>query len=209
MKVLIVDGHPAKTSLTTHLLGVYEQAIGKNILVNRLVLREMQFDPVLRHGYGQSQPWEPDLVSAAALLLDCDHLAIGFPLWWGAEPSALKGLLDRLLLPDFAFTYDAQSNICGKLLAGRSADIFITMETPPIYMRTVLGDNVVSRWQQQIFSFCGIRPVRALRFGPTRNTKSNLSTWQRRLEKAAITMPDLPRGEKLPGSGLILPPLAI
>lgn len=209
MKVLIIDGHPAPNSLTTHLLGLYEQAIDKNIEASRLVLRDMCFDPVLHNGYRQSQPWEPDLVRAAELLLDCDHLAIGFPLWWGAEPPALKGLLDRLLLPDFAFTYDAQSNICGKLLGGRSADLFITMETPPLYMRTVLGDNVVSRWQQQIFAFCGIRPVRALRFGPTRDTKNNLPAWQRRLEKAAATMPDLPRGKKFPGSGLIRPPLAI
>lgn len=209
MKVLIVDGHPCQHNLTTHLLAVFEKALPQNITVDRLTLREMSFDPILHNGYGQSQPWEPDLVRAAQLLLDSDHLAIGFPLWWGAEPPALKGLLDRLLLPDFAFTYDAQSNICGKLLGGRSADLFVTMETPPIYMRTVLGDNVVSRWQQQVFAFCGIRPVRAIRFGPTRDTKSNLSNWQRRLEKAANTVSDLPRGKKLPGSGLILPPLAI
>lgn len=211
MKVLIIDGHPSQTSLTGHLLSVYRDAIPADILVDTLALRDMSFDPVLHNGYHQSQPWEPDLIRAAELLIGCDHLAIGFPLWWGAEPSALKGLMDRLLLPDFAFTYDAANNICDKLLGGRSADLFITMETPPIYMRTVLGDNVVSRFQQQIFAFCGIRPVRAIRFGPTRNTAANLPQWQSRLEKAAASLVGLPRGSKVnvPMSGLTLPPLAI
>lgn len=216
MKVLIINGHPSQTSLTKHLLSVYRDAIPQDILVDTLAVRDLRFDPVLHNGYSKSQPWEPDLIRAAELLIDCDHLAIGFPLWWGAEPPALKGLMDRLLLPDFAFTYDAANNICGKLLGGRSADLFITMETPPLYMRTVLGDNVVSRYQQQIFAFCGIRPVRAIRFGPTRNTAANLPHWQSRLEKAATSITGLPRGKKgnVTSSGLILagltlPPLAI
>ena len=93
---------------------------------------------------------------------------VGFPLWWGGEPAALKGLLDRLLLPGFAFKYHRRDSFWDRLLSGRSADVIVTMDTPPWYLRLLYGDPIGHRWRQQVLGFCEFKPLRIHRFGQTR-----------------------------------------
>jgi len=80
----------------------------------------------------------------------------------------LKGLLDRVILPGFAFRYHKKGVFWDRLLAGRSADVVVTMDTPPWYLRAVYGDPVGRRWRRQVLGFCGFNPIRVFRFGPTR-----------------------------------------
>ncbi len=99
MQTLILDGHPDSGRLITYLLDCYEASLGDFATVQRLAVRDLAFDPNLRQGYRADQTWEPDLQRVGAALDACDHLVVGFPLWWGGEPMLLKGLLDRILLP--------------------------------------------------------------------------------------------------------------
>lgn len=201
MHILILDGHPDEGRLTSHLLDHYAAALPETATVDRFAVRDLTFDPNLREGYKQERPWEADLQQVAAALVACDHLVIGFPLWWGGEPALLKGLLDRLLLPRFAFRYRRDSPFWDRLLTGRSADVIITMDTPPWYLTLIYGNPVVRRWRRQILGFCGIKPIRFLRFGPTRRggATKNVSAWQARVAGAAATATGLRRSEK-PGA---------
>jgi hypothetical protein len=94
LRALIIDGHPDEGRLMTYLLDHYATSVGKHAIVERLAVRDLVFDPNLRRGYGADQDWEPDLKKVAKSIDVCDHLVIGFPLWWGGEPILLKGLLD-------------------------------------------------------------------------------------------------------------------
>ncbi|HEX4847145.1 MAG TPA: NAD(P)H-dependent oxidoreductase, partial [Novosphingobium sp.] len=127
-----------------------------------------------------------------------DHVVIGFPLWWGAEPAQLKGLLDRVLLPGWAFRYHKHDQMWDRLLAGRSADLFVTMDTPPWFLRLFWSDPVMKRWNKQILEFAGFKPVRLFRIGPTRRggAAKNFGKWAARLEKAAASVGTLRRGSK-------------
>lgn len=199
LRALVLDGHPDDGRLVTHLLDHYAASLSEGAIVERLAVRDLAFDPSLRRGYGADQAWEPDLDRVAAAISACDHLVVGFPLWWGSEPALLKGLLDRVLLPGFAFRYHRDNPFWDRLLAGRSADLVITMDTPPWYLRVIYGDPVSRRWRRQVLGFCGFSPVRVLRLGTTRRggTAKRLPAWRAEIERAARSAAALKRARKM------------
>ncbi|MFZ9396029.1 MAG: NAD(P)H-dependent oxidoreductase [Erythrobacter sp.] len=187
MNLLLLDGHPDANRLTSHLLDIYAAALPEDATVTRIALRDLAFSPNLRHGYARRTEWEPDLHRLAAAIDSCDHLAIAFPMWWGSEPAELKGLLDRVLLPGFAFAYRPGGLLWDRLLEGRSADVIATMDTPPLYLRFGYGNAIVKRWKRQVLGFCGFDPVRFLACGPVKNgaAEKALPRWHRKLGRMA------------------------
>lgn len=187
MKVLVLDGHPDQGRLTTHLLDSYCQALPASAEVIRVAVRDLAFSPVLRHVYARRTEWEPDLARLAEQIDGCDHLAVAFPLWWGSEPAELKGLIDRLFLPGFMFAYHTDDPWWDRLMAGRSADVIVTMDTPPLFLWLTYGNAVIRRWKGQVLGFVGFAPVRMVAFGPVRKggAEKNLGKWTARIEKLA------------------------
>lgn len=198
MNILLIDGHPDEGRLVSALLDRYQAALPAGSQVIRIAVRDLAFDPNLRRGYAEEMAWEPDLERLAAAIDAADHVAIGFPLWWGAEPAQLKGLLDRVLLPGWAFRYHRGDPMWDRLLAGRSADLFVTMDTPPWYLRLFFGDPVMKRWRHQVLEFTGFKPVRLFRFGQTRRggATKHFEKWASQLERAASSVAGLKRGDK-------------
>lgn len=197
MRVLILDGHPDAGRLSSALLDAYQAALPAGTGVTRIALRDLDFDPVLHRGQAAVQPLEPDLQAAWDALLAADHLAIGYPLWWSAEPALLKGFWDRVLLRDTAYRLGPNGRAVG-LLNGRSADLLITTGTPPWLLRTALGNVPGRRVQQLILGFCGITSVRLRYFGPTENgdVAARLRGWRAMAAGLARTAAGRWRGEK-------------
>ena len=198
MRVLVLDGHPDAGRLISGLLDHYAAALPPATIIERIAVSDLDFSPNLKAGYSADQAWEPDLISVGAAVDACDHLVVGFPLWWGGEPAMLKGLLDRVILLGFAFRYRRDSPFWDRLLTGRSADIIITMDTPPWYLRMIYRDPVAHRWRHQILGFCGFSPIRIMRFGPTRRGEAanRIDGWRRQVEQAAASASGLKRGVK-------------
>lgn len=135
-----------------------------------LRLGELQFDPVLWHGYSRIQELEPDLVQAQELIRWAEHLVFVYPVWWGVMPSLMKGFFDRALLPGFGFTFRENSPFWDKLLGGRTAHLLVTMDTPSWYYRWVYrspGHNAMTR---TILGFCGIRTRKVSEFCPVKGS---------------------------------------
>jgi putative NADPH-quinone reductase len=144
---------------------------------------------------------EPDLADFWARLQAADHLVFAFPMWWGGAPALVQGTIERLFLPGQAFAYHPKDPFWDKLLRGRSADVLVTMDTPPAVLRWLWGFPIGRRWKRQILGFVGIRPVRVLCFGPVRRggAERGLPRWRLRLARAAATAPKLkrpPKGKK-------------
>jgi len=183
MNVLLIDAHPDEGRLTSHLIDVYEDFLPTDLNRARIALRDLEFSPNLKHGYAKRTDWEPDVERMAAAIDACDHLVIAFPMWWGAEPAELKGLLDRLFLPGFAFAYHEDDPWWDKLLQGRSVDVIITMDTPPLFLRFMYGNSIIHRWKKQVLGFVGFKPVRVAAFGPVKDGSADksLEKWRKKL----------------------------
>lgn len=180
--ILVLLGHPAAESLCAGMARAYaEGARQAGAEVRFLDLGQLAFNPLFQ-GYGAAQPLEPDLLAAQADITWADHLVWVYPIWWGAMPALLKGFIDRTFLPGYAFKYRQGSSLWDKLLAGRSAELLVTMDSPPWYFRWVTRMPGHHQMKKAILQFCGIRPVRVHSFGPVRSASTErLAQW---VEKA-------------------------
>jgi NAD(P)H dehydrogenase (quinone) len=170
-RILVIVGHPADESFCHALADAYAaaaQSAGHE--VRRIALGALAFDPVLKNGYRQVQALEPDLVAAQESILWAEHLVFAYPIWWGAMPALMKGFIDRIFLPGFAFKYRKDSVWWDKLLAGRSARLLVTMDTPPWYFRWIYRMPGHNQMKHTILGFCGVKPVKITNFGPIRSS---------------------------------------
>ena len=168
--ILAILGHPDSSSFCGSLMTAYiESAKSSGSEVRELQLGDLKFDPVLWNGYNRIQELEPDLIEVQELIRWSNHLVFVYPNWWGTMPALMKGFFDRVFLPGFAFKYRG-SSLPDKLLTGRTAQLIVTMDTPPWYYRWVFhrpGHNAMKR---TILEFCGIKVVKISEFGPIKGS---------------------------------------
>jgi putative NADPH-quinone reductase len=162
-KILVLDGHPSAFSYTACLADEYVINAEKGgFEVKTLNVRDLEFDPNLKWGYTRKQALEPDLEKAQELLLWCEHLVIFTPVWWFSLPAILKGFVDRVLLPDFAFK---TKRIAGKrklikLLKGRTATAFYTFGGPKVDLKEAFVDPLKTQLKNGILNFVGFSNIK-------------------------------------------------
>jgi len=170
-RILVILGHPSDTSFCRAIADSYiKGAESSGNEVRLLCLGKLSFDPVLHEGYAGIQTLEPDLTSAQSSISWAQHIVFVYPTWWGAMPALLKGFIDRTFLPGFAFKYRKGSAFWDRLLAGRSAHLLVTMDSPPWYYRWVARMPGHNQMKRAILGFCGIKPVSISNFGPVKGS---------------------------------------
>ncbi|MEJ7676773.1 MAG: NAD(P)H-dependent oxidoreductase [Segetibacter sp.] len=103
-KILIISGHPDKESFNFGLSEAYKKgAISSGVDIKEIVVRDLEFNPNLQFGYRKRTELEPDLIDAKEKIKWAEHLVWIYPVWWGSIPAILKGFIDRVFLPGFAF----------------------------------------------------------------------------------------------------------
>ena len=187
-RILMILGTPKNNSFCHALSEAYAQgARSKGHVVRQLKLGEMTYDPVLRDGYEHSQQLEPDLLEAQRQIHWAEHLVFVYPVWWGGIPALLKGFFDRTFLPGFAFKYRNRSQLWDKLLSGRTADLLVTMDTPPWYFRWIYGAPGHRQMTRTILGFSGIKTRRLAEFAPVRpSSEEQRQSWLRRAEALGV-----------------------
>jgi NAD(P)H dehydrogenase (quinone) len=187
-RILMILGTPKNNSFCHALNEAYAQgARSKGHVVRQLKLGEMSYDPVLRDGYEQSQQLEPDLLEAQRQIHWAEHLVFVYPVWWGGIPALLKGFFERTFLPGFAFKYRNRSQLWDKLLSGRTADLLVTMDTPPWYFRWIYGAPGHRQMTRTILGFSGIKTRRLAEFAPVRpSSEEQRQGWLRRAEALGV-----------------------
>lgn len=183
-KIAVLLGHPDVTSYCGSLVRAYAAgARSSGAEVREINLAELKFDPVLWHGYKDVAPLEPDLVEAQETIAWADVIVVAYPNWWGTVPALLKGFIDRVFLPGFAFRYRENSPLWDRLLSGRSARLLVTMDTPHWYYRLVNRQPGHQMMRRAVLGFSGIKPVRTTVFGPVRtSTPTAREQWLARAE---------------------------
>lgn len=179
-RVLVIDANPKSGSFCAALATTYQQSSESEVQV--VSLSAMHFDPNLSHGYDQLQPLEPDLVSFQAQVEWAEHIVLVIPVWWGGLPAKFKGLIDRTFLPGFAFQYHPNKTIPEKLLTGRTAQLILTLDTPPWYYRIFQGAPATKQLKHTILGFCGIKLTATKYIGPIiSSSQEQRTSWLNKL----------------------------
>jgi putative NADPH-quinone reductase len=164
MKILVIDGHPDKTSFTAAVANAYfEGAYNGKHDVKIIKLRDLKFDPILHNGYKKEQKLEKDLVKAQELIKWCEHLVLVTPVWWNNVPALLKGFMDRVLNPGFAFSYSAETKKPTGLLKGRTFRVLYS-QASPFCVSFFLHRDCFWKQMKCVFKFCGFSGVKRKAF---------------------------------------------
>lgn len=191
MNVLLVLGHPRTDSLAGALARAYrEGAEAAGATVQELRLESLRFDPDVRAPDPRRQALEPDLERAKAALAWARHLVFVYPTWWGTMPARLKGFLDRLVLPGFAFEFVGPGATEWEALwRGKSAQLITTMDTPPVVYRWLFRAPGLNAMKRATLGFCGVAPVHCLVFGPVRTANAaRRARWIARARRAGFAL---------------------
>jgi NAD(P)H dehydrogenase (quinone) len=185
-RVFIWSANPKRGSLSEGLARAYKTGVlGKGAQVRHMNLSEMSFDMGALKSYGKGMPdLEADLVEFQENLAWADHLVLIHPLWWGSLPAQAKAVLDRTLLPGFAFKFHRKGQGWDKLLAGRTADVVVTADTPS-WLDSIL---YLASWRRivkkQILGFVGIKTRRISHISPIRSaSKNQIEAWMQKMRK--------------------------
>ena len=184
-KILIINGHPNKDAFNFGITAAYKKgAENSGAEVKEIIIADLKFNPNLQFGYQKRTELEPALTDAWEKIKWADHLIWVHPVWWGGLPAIMKGFIDRLFLPGFAFQYRENSVWWDKLLMGRTAHIITTLDQPSWYYWFAFGRPSVNQLKKSTLEFCGIKPVKVTYVGPIKNTEFSLrKKWLDKIEK--------------------------
>lgn len=185
MKILLINGHPDKESYNYALAAAYKKgALSSGAEVREINIRELNFNPNLEFGYRKRTELEPDLLAAQESVTWADHVVWIYPVWWGGVPAMLKGFIDRVLLPGFAFKKREGSVWWDKYLTGKSSRIICTMDQPTWFYRWINGRPSHIAMKKLTMQFVGIKKVRITSIGPLRLSKDSFrEKWLQKVEK--------------------------
>jgi putative NADPH-quinone reductase len=161
-QILLIQGHP--DSSAGHLCRALEQAYAEGAAQAGHALRRIDvasLDFPLLHSQHE---WEhgalpPSLKQAQDDILWAQHLVLFFPLWLGDMPALLKGFLEQVARPAFAFGGEAMNPSAKKALAGRSARVVVTMGMPALVYRWYFRAHSIKSLERNILGYVGIAPV--------------------------------------------------
>jgi len=161
-RILLIQGHPdPQGSHFCHALAdSYREGAAKaSHEVRTLEIARLDF-PLLRSKQAwEQEPLPPGLTEAQASISWAEHLVFVFPLWLGDMPALLKGFLEQVARPGFAFGAPAEGGMGKKLLTGRSARVVVTMGMPALVYRLYFQAHSIRSLERNILGFVGIAPV--------------------------------------------------
>ena len=170
--ILIIQGHPDASQ--HHFCHALDEAYTRGadsagFEVKRIDVAQLDF-PLLRSQHAWEKEALPHgLEKAQALVRWADHLVFIFPLWLGDMPALLKGFLEQIARPGFAFKSKGGNPFEQKGLTGKSARIVVTMGMPALLYRWYFRAHSIKSLERNILSFVGIGPISTTLIGMAGN----------------------------------------
>ena len=185
--ILLIQGHPDIQQ--HHLCNELERSDARGATdagheVRHVNVAAIDF-PLLR----SQQEWEHGLLPVNLKPAQDDihwaqHIVFFFPLWLGDMPAVLKGFLEQVARPDFAFTSDGDNPFAQKALTGRSARVVVTMGMPALVYRWYFRAHSLKSLERNILGFVGIAPINETLIGNVGNMdEKTAQKWFAKMQK--------------------------
>ena len=186
-KILLIQGHP--DAAQHHLCNALERAYARGAEsagheVRHLDVAALDFPLLRSQQEWESGPLPASLKPAQDDIRWAEHMVFFFPLWLGDMPALLKGFLEQVARPDFAFSADGGNPFAKKGLKGRSARVVVTMGMPAMVYRWYFRAHSIKSLERNILGFVGISPVNETLIGMVGNMDADKANkWMKKLEQ--------------------------
>ena len=100
-----------------------------------------------------------------------NHLVWIYPVWWGSLPAIMKGFIDRVMLPGFAFKKREGSVWWDKFFTGKTSRIICTLDQPGWFYRLINGSPSHKAMKRLTMNFIGVSSVKITTIAPLRLSK--------------------------------------
>ena len=186
-RIVLIQGHPDPLGghLCHSLADAYAQGAQQaGHEVRRVQVAQLDF-PLLRSEQAwKHSPLPESLQQAQADMGWAQHWVLFFPLWLGDMPALLKGFLEQVARPGFAFRADEGLPMGQNVLAGRSARIIVTIGMPAALYRWYFRAHSVKSLERNVLGMVGIAPVNETLIGQVdRLGERGVRQWSNRLER--------------------------
>lgn len=184
-RITLIVGHPDpdRARFGHALAAAYAdgaRAAGRHVRV--ITVADLDFPLLRRQRDWLDGPPPPVIAWAQDDIAWADHIAIFYPLWLGDVPALLKAFLEQVMRPGFALRY-CKSGLPEKLLAGRSADIVVTMGMPSFIYRAWFGAHSLRNLKRNILHLVGIGPVHTSLIGSIEGKPKARERWLSRMQE--------------------------
>ncbi|GAB6010559.1 NAD(P)H-dependent oxidoreductase [Viscerimonas tarda] len=141
----LVLAHPWHGSFNKAILDTITAKLDKQGKEYQVIdLNKDQFNPVMTEEelalYSAGGYLDPLVGKYQAILSQSAEMIFIFPIWWGTAPAILKGFFDKVLLKDFAFSYE---NGWTPLLKINKTTVITTSESPTEHFRLSIENNFI------------------------------------------------------------------
>jgi NAD(P)H dehydrogenase (quinone) len=188
MRVMVIITHPNDQSFNHALLAATLRGLeAGGHTTDVLDLYKEDFDPVMTleelAGYSEGKILDPKVSEYQARIDQAEHLLFIFPVWWEVMPALLKGWLDKVFLPGWAF--EGEGDTLAPLLKHiTGATAITTMEAPAITFNSV--ENALLKG---VMGFCGVPRTSYINFLFVSHTRpEQRAAWLDEVETYARTL---------------------
>lgn len=164
MNYLIINSHPyegsfniaAAQQITAALIEKGNEVVNINLITDG-------FNPVMTSEdlrlWTKGQSGDPLVQKYMAAIEQADTLIFPFPVWWGLMPAILKGFLDKVLLPGWAYDVGSHGEMIGRLIH-KKAVVITTMQSTVEEFKTQFNDPIEGAFIKDTLQVCGFDVIK-------------------------------------------------
>ncbi len=160
---LIIFGHPDPDSFNGTILKAIEnkltekqyQFISKN-------LYQLNFNPILNLDdltRMQDSTVASDIAIEQEDIKWAKNIILIYPIWWSGQPAIVKGWIDRVFSPGFAYAFQEDGTVKG-LLSDKTVMVFTTTRSSEDNMEeSGMAAAIEKIMMEGVLGFCGVETM--------------------------------------------------
>ncbi|KQR16614.1 hypothetical protein ASF78_04400 [Cellulomonas sp. Leaf334] len=202
MRTMVVVNHPYEGSFCHALADAAVQGARRaGREVDLLDLDASGFDPVMRRAdlaaWRAHTTIDPVVADLQRRIDAADHLVLVHPVWWETAPAVMKGFIDKVLVPGWAYDDGILGLPRARFVRLQRVTVATTMATPGPAYRWVFGNTAQKASVRGVWHKMGV-PARWLshprvaEVSPQRRAR-----WLTRMEDRVAGVRLAPRDEAL------------
>lgn len=163
MSTLIVYAHPKTEGFCSFIAEVVVEYLKSHDIDFKILdLYESGFDPILKadeHYTSNNRLVSDDVKKIQQKISKASHIVFIYPVWWASMPAVLKGFLDRVFVPRFAFSYSRKGVLKWLpvgLLKDKKAVVLMSLGSPH-FLYALLGNPPKRMIKTLGLSFFGMK----------------------------------------------------